>query len=211
MNDQTPIVYGNHEDKYGSTNPVYQLLVSGFLNQFHALIGAITPSPTSICEVGCGEGELLHHVRKQFPSADIFGTDLSAEHIAMAAKNNEKENISFSVQDAQNLTEYDDRSFDLVICAEVLEHLSNPEKGLQELLRIAKADLFVSVPNEPIWRILNMMRGKYWHDYGNTPGHVNKWSIFGFPRFLQSQPDVELIKKKYPFPWQMVWLRKTIK
>lgn len=209
MNDPKPIVYGNLQDKYGSTNPVYQFLVGGFLHQFHSLLGEITPQPNSICEVGCGEGELLHHVRKQFPSADIFGTDISEEHIEMASQKNKMGNIFFSVQDAQNLTKYQDQAFDLVICAEVLEHLPDPEKGLHELIRICRRDLFVSVPNEPIWRILNMMRGKYWHDYGNTPGHVNKWSIFGFPRFLQMQTTFSIVKKKFPFPWQMVWLHKN--
>ena len=36
--------------------------------------------------------------------------------------------------------------------------------------------LLVSVPREPLWRGLNMARGAYMRDLGNTPGHVNHWS-----------------------------------
>ena len=43
--------------------------------------------------------------------------------------------------------------------------------------RAARArHLLVSVPREPLWRALNMLRGAYWRALGNTPGHLNHWS-----------------------------------
>lgn len=73
-------------------------------------------------------------------------------------------------------------SVDLILCSEVLEHLDEPEKTLNQ---ICNAKYFLaSVPNEPIWSILNMCRGKYLRDFGNTPGHVQKWSTSKFERML---------------------------
>jgi len=61
---------------------------------------------------------------------------------------------------------------DLVIACEVLEHLDAPDQALSELQRVCRGQALVSVPNEPLWRMLNVARGKYWRSPGNTPGHL---------------------------------------
>lgn len=200
-------VSGNYQNKYNTKNPIERLLMSAFLRQVFRLFASLEAPPQSVVEVGCGEGEMLRYIRRQFPTAQLAAMDLSAEEIALAEENNRGAGIVFSVQNAEHLEAYEDNQFDLVICLEVLEHLENPEKGLAELIRISRKDILVSVPNEPIWRMLNMLRGKYWKRLGNTPGHLNHWTIVSFPRFLQSHPAVEIITRRYPLPWQMAWLR----
>ncbi|MEE4193716.1 MAG: class I SAM-dependent methyltransferase [Anaerolineae bacterium] len=182
--------------------------MSGFLGSFFQLLEDMRSSPAAVVEVGCGEGEILKHLRSRFPAADISATDLSPAVLAQAAQTNPDAGIDFTLQNAEQLDQYSDTQFDLVVCLEVLEHLENPQKGLQELIRISRRDILVSVPNEPIWRILNMLRGKYWKHLGNTPGHLNHWSRTSFRKFLQSQSGAKLVQQKYPFPWQMIWLRK---
>ena len=59
---------------------------------------------------------------------------------------------------------------------EVLEHVPDPERTVSEMARVAKRWVLVSVPREPLWRGLNMARGAYIKDLGNTPGHINHWS-----------------------------------
>ena len=54
-----------------------------------------------------------------------------------------------------------DGTFDLVLAIEVLEHVPDPAAALAELARVARRDLIVSVPREPIWRVANLARGKY--------------------------------------------------
>ena len=44
--------------------------------------------------------------------------------------------------------------------------------------------ILLSVPKEPIWRICNMARGKYWKDLGNTPGHIQHWTKKKFCRMV---------------------------
>jgi hypothetical protein len=70
------------------------------------------------------------------------------------------------------------------------------------LRSIAGSHLVLSVPNEPVWRVLNMVRGKYWTDWGNTPGHIQHWSREGFIRFVSIYFQVTEIRT--PLPWIML-------
>lgn len=200
-------VEGNYEDKYNSSNPVSRILMENFLESIRKLIKGIDSNKVySICEVGVGEGELIKNIIKIYPKAKYSVTDLSTRKITEAKSNLKIKNISFSVQNAEKLSKFIDNEFDLVICCEVLEHVENYKKALKELKRISRKYILVSVPSEPIWRILNMARGKYWKAFGNTPGHINHWNIFSFEKLVRSDKLV-ILGKKYHFPWQMMLLR----
>ena len=54
-------------------------------------------------------------------------------------------------------------------------------------------------------RGLNLVRGAYWRDLGNTPGHVNHWSKRGFVSLLSRIGAVE--EARSPFPWTMLLVR----
>ena len=51
--------------------------------------------------------------------------------------------------------------------------------SLAEIRRVTTSHALLSVPREPIWRMLNFLRGKYWSSGGNTPGHLQHWSRRG--------------------------------
>jgi hypothetical protein len=85
---------------------------------------------------------------------------------------------------------------------EVLEHVPQPADTIAEMARVASKYLLVSVPREPLWRGLNMARGSYIKDLGNTPGHVNHWSKRGFVKELSQVGKVT--QAKSPFPWSML-------
>ena len=80
---------------------------------------------------------------------------------------------------AENLP-FADGEFDVAAAIEVLEHVPDPEHTVAEMARVAERRLLVSVPREPLWRRLNVARGAYWSDLGNTPGHLNHWSKRSF-------------------------------
>ena len=67
---------------------------------------------------------------------------------------------------------------------------------------MARRHLLVSVPHEPLWRILNVARGAYVRELGNTPGHVNHWSKRSFVRELARHGEV--VQARSPFPWTML-------
>jgi ubiquinone/menaquinone biosynthesis C-methylase UbiE len=98
-----------------------------------------------------------------------------------------------------------DDEFDLVSAIEVLEHLPDPEQALSDMARCAARHLLVSVPHEPRWRALNMARGAYVPQLGNTPGHLNHWSKRSFMRLLSRHG--EIVEARSPFPWTMLLVR----
>jgi 2-polyprenyl-3-methyl-5-hydroxy-6-metoxy-1,4-benzoquinol methylase len=89
--------------------------------------------------------------------------------------------------------------FDVATAIEVVEHVPDPDATLRELARVARRRLIVSVPREPIWRLLNVARGAYLGDLGNTPGHVNHWSKVGFHSLLTRHGRV--LEVRTPLPW----------
>ncbi|MEZ5177714.1 MAG: hypothetical protein R2746_05365 [Acidimicrobiales bacterium] len=67
---------------------------------------------------------------------------------------------------------------------------------------MARRDLVVSVPREPIWCAANLARGKYVRDLGNTPGHINHWGKKAFADLVGRRFHVRSVRS--PFPWTMV-------
>jgi 2-polyprenyl-3-methyl-5-hydroxy-6-metoxy-1,4-benzoquinol methylase len=197
------IVTGNTYDKYGSSNPVVRRLMSGFERNLDELFERA--EPRSLLDVGCGEGVLVHRWAKHLgESRRVVGIDLEEESIQAGWAEREAPNLSYRVMEAENLP-FATNEFDLATAIEVLEHVPDPEHTLAEMARCAERHLLVSVPREPLWRLLNMARGAYWSELGNTPGHLNHWSRRSFVRLLSRHGDVVEIHS--PFPWTMLLVR----
>ncbi len=94
----------------------------------------------------------------------------------------------------------------MLICCEVLEHVPDPEKGIKLISENTEDYFIVSVPHEPIWRLLNFIRGKYIRDFGNTPGHINHWTKKGFIEMVSKYADV--VAYSTPLPWTMVLAKR---
>ncbi len=194
--DGDDIPTGNTYDKYASKNPVERKLMDGF---FAALDSSLPrTAPTHILEVGVGEGEVTARLAARWPDATFCGVDLPDPELAA-----NWDGVGFSplFGDIGRLP-FADRTFDLVLAIEVLEHVPYPELALAELSRVARRDIVVSVPREPIWCAANLARGKYLKDLGNTPGHINHWSKKAFAQLVGRRFDVRAVHS--PFPWTMV-------
>jgi SAM-dependent methyltransferase len=192
-------VAGNHYDKYASTNPVEQRMMRGFLGALDAALDGL--HPRVVVEVGAGEGRITARLRERFPDATVLGLDLPDDTLAAEWRD---ATAPMLFGDATRLP-FPDRSVDLVVALEVLEHVPQPMRALSELSRIGRGAFVLSVPREPIWRVGNVARGRYVRDLGNTPGHVNHWSAGGFRRFVDQALEVERTWK--PLPWTMVRAR----
>lgn len=136
--------------------------------------------------MGCGEGYwVLKWVEEGLLAR---GSDFSSQIIEIAKTNAIQSNLPediFRECSIYELSPDRDRA-NLVVCCEVLEHLENPYEALRVLQSIIDPYLILSVPGEPVWKILNVARGKYWRDFGNTPGHIQSWSRKGFERYISA-------------------------
>ena len=193
---------GNTYDKYGSQNPVVKRLMGGFHTTLDELWAAA--APRSILDVGCGEGVLTAEWAERLGDGRIVGIDLEDPKLQAEWETRRRANLEFRIEEATSLSFADDE-FDLAAAIEVLEHVPEPEATLSEMARVAERHLLVSVPREPIWRALNMARGAYLRDLGNTPGHLNHWSKVGFVSLLSRYGTVEEVRT--PLPWTMALVR----
>jgi ubiquinone/menaquinone biosynthesis C-methylase UbiE len=190
---------GNTYDKYGSTNPVVRRLMAGFEGTLAELFGAA--SPESVLDVGCGEGVLTHRWAAELGDKRIVGIDLADPKLEAEWATRARANLEFMTMPAANLPFAQDE-FDLATAIEVLEHVPDPEQTLAEMARVARRHLLVSVPREPLWRGLNMLRGAYLRELGNTPGHLNHFSRRSFEELLGRYGKV--VQARSPFPWTML-------
>jgi ubiquinone/menaquinone biosynthesis C-methylase UbiE len=201
--DAEGTVTGNTYDKYGSTNPVVRRLMAGFERALDELLGQATPN--AVLDVGCGEGVLVHKWAQRYPQSRIVGIDLEAPDIQAGWAQHQAPNIEYRVLKAENLP-FADGEFTLASAIEVLEHVPDPAHTVAEMARVARGGyVLVSVPREPLWRGLNMARGAYLKDLGNTPGHVNHWSKRSFVELLSRHGEV--VEARSPFPWTMLLVR----
>lgn len=197
------IVVGNAYDKYGSRNPLVRWLMRGFDDALSDFVAKAVPE--SIHEIGCGEGYWTLRWNKQGIKAR--GSDFSAQVIELARVNALDQGFSPQLFEACNIYDMEagQDSADLIVCCEVLEHLEHPEDGLRALQLVAKDYVIVSVPREPVWSVLNMARGKYLANLGNTPGHVQRWSRNSFVRLVAHYFDI--VEILTPLPWTMLLCR----
>jgi len=188
-------VAGNSYDKYASKNPIERRMMTGFFNALDSMLDGMNPS--LIVEVGAGEGHVTGRLAERFPEADVVGLDLQDDALLDEWT---KLGVPMFFGDATRLP-FADRSVDLIVGLEVLEHIPQPERALAEIARVGRTAV-LSVPNEPIWRVGNVARGRYLRDFGNTPGHINHWSSRGFNKFVGQRFNTD--RSASPLPWTML-------
>lgn len=188
-------------EKYLKTSAVYRITIDGF---FAAIARAIKRAPDihSAIEIGCGSGFSTARLRRMLMDRPFSASDYFDNMVEEAARRNP--GVSITRESAYELS-YSSKSADLVIMLEVLEHLEDPERALCEISRVSGKYILVSVPREPLWCALNMVRGAYWQSWGNTPGHINHWSMRAFVQFVGRVADV--ITVCTPIPWTIVLAR----
>lgn len=194
---------GNYYDKYNSANPIVRWMMKHFFSDLEELLEKVGKVRT-VLEAGCGEGEVTSYLEHKYgDECQIEAFDISERIVKEAKKKNKK--IEFRTGDIYEIS--GGGGYELVVCCEVLEHLEYPEKALKELLRVSKNYIILSVPREPIWRILNMARGKYLKNAGNTPGHIQHWSSKKILELLKAN-GTEIIAVRKPLPWTMVLIKR---
>jgi 2-polyprenyl-3-methyl-5-hydroxy-6-metoxy-1,4-benzoquinol methylase len=196
------VIAGNVYPKYTTRNPLARLLVANFQANLRALVRR--SGARAVHEVGCGEGFLARRLAAD--GCAVRGSDLSSATIAEARRRSAgiTPSIAFQVADLYRLDPERDAA-ELIVCCEVLEHLPDTGRALDVLGQLARPHLIASVPREPLWRLLNVARGRYWSELGNTPGHLQHWSERAFTALLAQR--FEVVEVRNPLPWTMALCR----
>jgi SAM-dependent methyltransferase len=188
--------------KHTHPNPIQRALLWNF---FKTLLGLIKDKKVdSILDVGCGEGFTLNRLSENNIGKRLEGVEYNKKAIELGQKT--YPNIKIKQGDIYHLP-YENNSIDLVLCTEVLEHIDDPQKGLRELIRVSKKYLVVSVPNEPLFMLAQLLRGKNWSRLGNDIEHIQHWTFWQFEKFVKKE-NVRILESRHPFAWTMLLLEK---
>lgn len=158
----------------------------------------------SCIDIGCGEGYVLYRLQKKYPSLHLTGLDLSTGRLKTTKQH---------VPHAQLLKgdvlalPFQNKQFDIVICSELLEHVEEYTKVVDELLRVTKHTLIITVPNElPLVRVMcPKCKTKHYYD-----GHVNFFTAEKLRSLFINKAEIT-IKSLRTFHSIFTYNRVTIK
>ncbi len=129
---------------------------------------------TSILDVGCAKGFMLHDLKLKIPTLDIKGVDIS-EYAIQNSLDSVKDNLM--VADAKNLP-FEDNSFDIVISINTIHNLDIEDcaKAVKEIERVSRKGAFITVDaynnDEEKKRMFD------WNLTAKTIMSVEEWKIF---------------------------------
>ena len=195
------ILHHRPRDRHHTRNPLARHLYHRYLKDISEMV--VRHEPKRILEVGCGIGYLAAHIKSMLPDSTVVAVDLSERIVREAAQT--FPDIDFQVGSAYDLP-FEENSFDMVLGAEILEYLHDPQKALREMYRVTRRHVLLSVPKQPQWRAMNMVRLAYLDHFGSHPGHVQSFNKGDFMRMVKGHFRVAELRE--PLPWVVVVGRK---
>lgn len=158
----------------GVKNNLLQRLWHG--GKLKAVLSLMNKNHQNILDVGCASGWFLSQVASKYPKAKCTGVDVYKKGIEYGKKT--YKSLNLIVADAHKLP-FPNKSFDVIICTEVLEHVVNPDKVLIEIKRLLSEDGIVIIEMDTgnilfniAWFFWTHLRRGVWKD-----AHINSFNL----------------------------------
>lgn len=190
-------------NKYLPRNPIRQFLLKEFFEKLEGLVKEI--EPRNLLEIGCGEGIVSFFLRERLPAVEVIAGDFDAMALEVATA---LLGPNFIVRFDGRAVPFKDKSFDLAMAIEVIEHLREPEKMVKELERVSRKAIIISVPEMPFYQLSNLLLLKNLRRFGEHKGHLvkfNRGRLFSLiKRHIPEGSDIEIHRS---FPWLIARVR----
>ncbi len=228
INNEIYLTYG---DKwYGEDrDPVALLRAEGTLkNQWilEEISQIITHNPTlasdasdapdgvfRILDVGCGGGFLTNFLGSKLPqlfpnmSFEIYGLDLAESILSIAKKHDQTKKVKYVLGNGTTLP-FDDKTFQVVMAMDVLEHVPSPQSMIQECSRLIKnqGHFFFHTFNRNLFSYLLIIKCVEYL-VPNTPKNMHLYSMFIKPQELngmlvREKLSIKIMRGIRPKIWQ---------
>ena len=120
------------------------------------LIAELVPRGSRVLDLGCGSGEVLAHLCEH-RGCDGYGIEIDDANLLRCVQRGVHV-IQLNLE--EGLALFDDRSFDVVLQLDTLQHLRNTERMLRETARVGRIGI-VSFPNFAHWpNRLSVLNGR---------------------------------------------------
>jgi 2-polyprenyl-3-methyl-5-hydroxy-6-metoxy-1,4-benzoquinol methylase len=163
--------------------------------KLHELFESGSP-PRSVLEIGVGEGFLSGFLADRYPAIEFTGVDLNQQDLELLAKKFPRiKRYCANIYDLSALP----GGYDLIICAEVLEHVDEPERALEQIVKLAPQRVILTVPHEPWFMLSNLAMGKNITRLGNDSEHVNHFTVGSFRKLLSRKFELSRVTTSYPW------------
>jgi ubiquinone/menaquinone biosynthesis C-methylase UbiE len=158
-----------------------------------------------ILDAGCGWGRIISGIKFFKPGSALVGVDANLVRLAAAKKTladmGLDEKVTLEVGDVDNLG-FADCTFDVVVCARLLQYVPNPESTIRELCRVLRPGgrLVLTIPNKlnPV-RVLTYTRKLY------SEPSVRKWLLANNLEDISSR-TIGFLPGVKRFHWTSKWL-----
>lgn len=105
--------------------------------QIRKLLARNSLSPKTVCEIGCGAGEILSQLQEAFEGTEFYGYEISPQAFELCAKKS-RPNLTFRLADLLE----EDRRYDVVLAIDVFEHVEDYFGFLRKLKDRAEHKIF---------------------------------------------------------------------
>lgn len=201
MIDDLPDLNTSNCQKYHTANPLVRVLLKQFLDEVLEVVGELEPS--SITDLGCGEGVVAWLLHERFPYISYTGLDTSRRSVETARSLNPE--LRFEVRSLHDppSASAEERA-ELALCLEVLEHLPDPDRAVSRILSWTQSRALVSVPWEPFFRLGNLLRGRHLRNWGDHPEHLQHFGRRSLRRLLAHHATVERVWTSFPWVFGLI-------
>lgn len=160
-----------------------------------AILSFVSVEDHCIVDVGCGEGITLEKIGRSKPHRAIIGIDSLQENVDICRHHG----LPARLGDVYRL-DFAPSSVDVVILAEVIEHLAHPQKAVQEIHRILKprGRVIIVWPNDTVFMLARLLTLK-WREAFYDAGHVARWTPGKIEALLTECGFLITVSRSIPF------------
>lgn len=191
------------QQKYLTKNPIKLKLNDIFIDAILSIVEKY--SSDSIVEIGCGEGHVLKKISEKYPNLKLKGCDINEDALKLARVTLPE--VLFEKIDILEPFSIADKT-DIVLVLEVIEHIANYKKALENIASLKSKYFVISVPNEPIFSYTSLLTLKNIKRFGKDPEHVNYWTSKQITQILSEY--FKVIDVKTPGLWTICTCTKKL-